>query len=147
MSPQNQPSIGMLITDLGRQLRRQFDRRAKDLGYTRVQWQALTHLSKNEGIHQTGLAELLEVEPITLCRLVDRMEEGGLVERRPDPEDRRARRLYMTDRAREASGELRIHGAEMMDAVTAGFSGEELEQLRELLMRLRTNILALSEET
>ena len=81
-------SIGFLISDVSRLLRRRFDERARLIGVTRPQWRALTALSRQEGMQQGALAELLEVEPITLCRMVDRLEEAGLVERRRDPADR-----------------------------------------------------------
>src|SRR3954463_13030008 len=93
-------SLGFLISDTARLMRRRFDQKARHLGLTRAQWQVLAHLARNEGINQVGLAELLDVEPITLCRQIDRMEEGGWVVRRPDPGDRRARLLFMTEKAR-----------------------------------------------
>lgn len=134
------PTLGFLITDLGRQLRTRFDRRVRALGYTRAQWQAIVTLARNEGINQTGLADLLEVEPITLCRLVDRMEESGLVERRADPGDRRVRRLYMTEQARRSFEELRILGDSLMAEVTRGLSTSDIDTLTALLHRLRANI-------
>jgi DNA-binding MarR family transcriptional regulator len=82
----------------------------------------------------------LEVEPITLCRLMDRMEKSGLVERRPDPEDRRAHRLFITEQSRQSSAELSSIGATLMAEVTDGLSPEELETLQSLLLRLRSNL-------
>jgi len=76
---------GFLLHDVARQLRKRFEQRAKCLGLTRSQWQTLAHLSNNEGIHQAGLAEILEIEPITLVRILDKLEERGLVERRRHP--------------------------------------------------------------
>jgi hypothetical protein len=78
-------SIGFLISDVSRLMRRRFDERARTIGVTRPQWRALTALSRHEGINQGQLADLLEVEPITLCRMVDRLEDAGHVERRRDP--------------------------------------------------------------
>ena len=93
-------TLGFLIADVSRLIRRRFDERARLIGATRAQWRTLVVLSRHEGINQGGLAELLEVEPITLCRMIDRLEEAGLVERRRDPGDRRAWRIYLTDKAR-----------------------------------------------
>ena len=93
-------STGFLITDVSRLLRRSFDERARQIGVTRAQWRALTALRRHEGINQSGLADLIEVEPITLCRMVDRLEEAGHVERRRDPGDRRAWRIFLTDKSR-----------------------------------------------
>ena len=78
-------SFGFLLHDIARLLRKRFDQRARALGLSRSQWQVLAHLSRHEGINQSGLAEILEIENITLGRLVDRMGEAGWVERRPDP--------------------------------------------------------------
>src|SRR6202171_4608396 len=93
-------SFGFLLHDIARLMRQRFDQRARSLNLTRAQWQVLAHLQRHEGINQSGLAEILEIEPITIARLLDRMEEAGLVERRADPADRRARRLFLTERAK-----------------------------------------------
>src|ERR1700722_9689780 len=93
-------SFGFLLHDIARLMRKRFDQRARSLGLTRAQWQVLAHLARHEGINQAGLAEILEIEAITVGRLVDRMEEAGWVERRAHPSDRRARLLYMTAKAR-----------------------------------------------
>lgn len=90
---------GFLISDVARLMRREFDARAKKLGVTRPQWRTLLVLQRHEGVRQTALAEKLEVEPISLCRMIDRLEESGLVERRRDPADRRAWQLFLTPEA------------------------------------------------
>ena len=92
-------SFGFLLHDIARLMRKKFDQRARALGLSRAQWQVLAHLSRHEGINQSGLADILEIENITLGRLIDRMEDAGWVERRPDRSDRRARLLYMTEKA------------------------------------------------
>ncbi|HEX6012301.1 MAG TPA: MarR family transcriptional regulator, partial [Geminicoccaceae bacterium] len=94
------PTLGFLLSDAARLFRRRFDQKARPFGLTRAQWQVLARLARHEGINQAGLADLLDLEPITLCRQIDRMEEGGWVTRRPDPGDRRARLLFLTDKAR-----------------------------------------------
>ena len=83
-------SLPFEIAETAHSLRRAFDRRVAPLGVTRAQWRALAWLARQPGLRQVELADHLDVEPITLCRIVDRLEEAGLVERRRDPEDRRA---------------------------------------------------------
>src|SRR5690348_13133430 len=82
-------SFGFLLYDAARLLRRDFDRRARRIGLTRAQWSVLANLVRNEGVNQAGLADIMEIQPITLVRLLDRLEEAGWIERRPDPTDRR----------------------------------------------------------
>ncbi len=94
-------SFGFLVHDVGRLFGRRFNQRAlSHLGLTRAQCRVLAYLARNEGINQAGLADLLEIKPMTLVRQIDRMEEQGWIERRPDPGDRRARRLVLTEKAR-----------------------------------------------
>lgn len=93
-------SFGFLVNDVARLFGRRFDVNGRWLGLTRAQCRTLGYLARNEGINQAGLADLLEIRPMTLVRQVDRMEESGWIERRPDPADRRARRLFLTDKAR-----------------------------------------------
>jgi len=93
-------SFGFLVNDVARLFGRRFDVNGRWLGLTRAQCRTLGYLARNEGINQAGLADLLEIRPMTLVRQVDRMEESGWIERRADPADRRARRLFLTDKAR-----------------------------------------------
>src|SRR5689334_11950907 len=93
-------SLGSLLNDVSRLMRKKFDQRAKELRLTRAQYYLLAKLARHEGIKQVELAELLEVEPISAARLVDRMEAAGWVERRADPADRRARRVFLAPKAR-----------------------------------------------
>lgn len=88
-------SLGFLVADLSRLLRRAFAQRLKGSALTLAQARALVHVSRNEGIRQVELAALLEVQPITLARLIDQLDEGGLVERRTDPADGRAYQLFL----------------------------------------------------
>ena len=133
-------TIGFLMNDAARLMRRDFERRARSLGLTRAQWQALFHLARNEGCNQATLADLLDVEPITLARVIDRLEASGLVERRPDPGDRRARLLFLGDRAHPLLEELRALGAETREVALAGISEEERHQLSRLLTKMRANL-------
>lgn len=133
-------SFGFLLHDIARLLRKRYEQRARPVGLTRAQWQALTHLQRHEGINQSGLAELLELEPITLARLIDRMEEAGLVRRRDDPADRRAHRLYLTARARPMLEQCRALGDALRAEAFAGIADDERERLVDLLVRVRANL-------
>lgn len=133
-------TIGFLLNDSARLFRRSFNARTKDSGITALQWRLITYLKRHEGIRQGPLAELIEVEPITLSRMVDRLVEAELVERRADPADRRAWQLYLTSRAGEMLNGMRP----IADALTAeaieGLSAAEVEQLTDLVERVRANL-------
>jgi MarR family transcriptional regulator for hemolysin len=133
-------SFGFLLHDVARLLRKRYEQRARPLGLTRAQWQALAQLKRHEGINQAALAELLELEPITVGRLIDRMEEGGLVERRDDPADRRAHRLYLTRRAGPLLEICREIGDGVRADAFAGLAESEREILIDLLARVRGNL-------
>ena len=138
-------SVALLVADSSRFFRRRFDARARRIGVSRAQWQVLFALSRNQGINQAGLADALDVETITVGRMVDRLEEAGLVERRADPADRRAWRLHLTERAHPILEELRAVGEIVMDEALAGISAAEQEVLGALLGRLRANLCGRSE--
>ncbi|MDQ2891941.1 MAG: MarR family transcriptional regulator [Pseudomonadota bacterium] len=129
-----------LVSDVSRLLRRRFDERARAIGVTRPQWRALTALSRHEGINQGGLADLLEVEPITLCRMVDRLAEAGHVERRRDPTDRRAWKIYLTDRSRPLLDQLKAIGEDVFAIAFAGFDTPERTALATALGQMRDNL-------
>lgn len=133
-------SFGFLLHDIARLMRKRFDQRARGLGLTRAQWQVLAHLARHEGINQAGLAEILEIEPITLGRLIDRMEEAGWVERRPDATDRRARLLYLTSRARPVFDHMRALGEEVREEALIGLSQIQRDQLMTMLLAVRGNL-------
>jgi DNA-binding MarR family transcriptional regulator len=133
-------TIGFLLNDTARLFRRSFNARTRDSGITALQWRLITYLKRHEGVRQGPLAELIEVEPITLSRMVDRLVEAELVERRADPADRRAWQLYLTPRA----GDLLDGMRPIADALTAeaieGLSATEVEQLSDLVERVRANL-------
>ncbi|MFM7027770.1 MAG: MarR family winged helix-turn-helix transcriptional regulator [Chakrabartia sp.] len=133
-------NLGALIADVSHLLRRSFDERARGIGISRPQWRVLTKLNRHEGIHQGGLAELIEVEPITLCRMVDRLQEADLVERRADPADRRAWRLYLTDKARALLEDMRPLALGLFDEALTGIAPKEQEALLLALARIRANL-------
>jgi DNA-binding MarR family transcriptional regulator len=133
-------SIAVLMSDSARLLRRRFDARVRSLGISRARWQTLFAVSRQEGATQTQLADALDVETITVGRMVDRLEEAGLVERRADPADRRAWRLFLTPAAHPLLEQLRPLGVEVTEEALAGLSDAERDTLGGLLERVRGNL-------
>ncbi len=140
-------NIASMLADTARLVRRSFDARARGIGVTRPQWQVLVVLRRHEGINQGGLADLLEVEPITVCRMVDRLQEAGLVERRPDPADRRSWRLFLTAKAGTLLQQLRPLADDMLEQALAGVSGTDRAALKLTLDRIRLNLTRRAVET
>lgn len=137
--------IGFLVADLGRLLRRSFELRAGHLGLTQAQWRALALLARHEGINQATLAEMLEIQPITVTRLLDRMEQNGWIERRPDPADRRAVRLHLTPRAEPLLAELQAVGGEILELALAEIEPSQRLALVDSLEQMKTNLLHVAE--
>lgn len=135
-------SLGVLINDVARLLRRNFDRRLQSLGLTQAQWRAIVHVSRTEGMNQVALAECLETQPITVARLIDRMQSAGWIERRSDPFDRRAVRLYLTPKCAPILKEIHARAAEMMDDGLAGVPASAQKQLFDHLQRIKQNLAA-----
>lgn len=135
-------SLGFLVSDVARLLRLQFDRRVQSLGLTQAQWRAIAHLAREEGLSQTALAERLEVKPITLARLIDRVEAAGWVRRGADEHDRRVTRLYLTPKSQPILDEMRARAAETIDAALEGLSAREREALVDALCRMKQNLTA-----
>lgn len=133
-------NIPALLNDVARLLRRNFNRRAQPLGLTQVQWRALAHLARSEGMHQIELAELLEIQPITAARLIDRLETAGWVERCPDPADRRAVRLHLTAKAAPVIGRIRALASETRTDAFAGLSPTALEAFTATLQTIKENL-------
>ena len=131
-----EPTFGYLVSDIARLLRRVFDQRARTVGLSLVQGRALIYLANHEGINQAGLADLLEVQPISLARLLDRMEGTGWVERRADPADRRAHRLFLTAKARPMLALIRELSAQTRAEALCDLSEGE----KDVLMRLLTRV-------
>lgn len=132
-----QASVAFLLHDTARRFRQRFDHRARDLGVTRQQWRALMNLARRPAQTQAELADTLEVERITLCRMIDRLTDAGLVERRGDPADRRVWRLHLTPRANAMVSELAIIGHELEEEALRGMSAAERVRLYDDLLRLR----------
>ena len=127
------------IAETAHALRKAFDRLAVGLGVTRAQWKVLFKLTRKPGLRQVDLADLLDLEPITLCRIVDRLEESGLVERTRDPEDRRAWRLNLTQKSRPLIEKLQAVGAELVGQAFAGIDPKDIEITRRVLAEVREN--------
>ena len=136
----NAPTLGFLLHEVARLLRRRFEQSARGSGLTRSQWQVLAYLAKNEGINQSGLADLLEIEPITLCRIVDKLQALGLVERHPHPSDRRVWLLHITPAARPKLTQLGKLGELTRGEALAGVSEADTERLLKTLQALKSNL-------
>ena len=145
-APDRQPyysterEIGFALHDVARMLRTFADQRARDLCMTRAQWAVLVKLQRCEGVKQAELAESLDLAPITLARLIDKLTASGLVERRPDAADRRAYRLFLTEKALPVLERLGALGEELMARALAGLPPETLATLRQGLERIRGNL-------
>jgi MarR family transcriptional regulator, transcriptional regulator for hemolysin len=133
-------TLPLEIGETAHALRKSFDRRASALGATRAQWKVMFRLSRTPGLRQVELADMLDVEPITLCRIVDRLEEAQLVERSRDPDDRRAWRLNVTAQAQPLIKKLQALGAELAGEAFAGIDPEDVETTRQVLARVRENV-------
>lgn len=132
--------LGFLVHDSARLLRKRFEVKGAAYGLSAAQWRLLVRLVKEEGVAQARLAELLEIEPISVSRLLDRMEEGGWVERRPDSRDRRVRMIFPTDKSREAFAAIKGVAGEVYDVALAGLSEDEKHTLVKALNAMITNL-------
>ncbi|MBN9218410.1 MAG: MarR family transcriptional regulator [Mesorhizobium sp.] len=124
--------LGFLIHDVQRLLRKRFETRASGLGLSSAQWRLMVRVAKEAGVTQARLAELLEIEPISVSRLVDRMEEGGWIERRADAADRRVRMIFPTEKASAAYADVKSLAGEVYEESLSGVSQED----RRLLIRV-----------
>jgi MarR family transcriptional regulator, transcriptional regulator for hemolysin len=140
----SEPTLGFLVHDVARLMRKRLEQRARaaGIGLTRAQWQTLAYLARSEGMNQVTLAQMLDIEPITLVRLIDRLEGLGLVERRPDPRDRRQRNLFLTDKAWPELARIKALGAEVREEALAGLGEPERGRLMGALAQVKTNLQA-----
>jgi len=143
MNPDLDRRFGVVLHDVARLLRKRFDRRAQHLGLTRAQWTVVAHLYRRQGVNQTTLADWLDVEKITVARLVDRLEAAGWVERRPDPQDRRAKCLFLTDKVYPMLAEMRAVADEVQAEALRGLEPAEQERMIEMLLTVKANLLSL----
>lgn len=138
-------TLGFLVHDVAHLLRKRFEQNARGLGLTRSQWHALAHLVRNEGIQQGALADLMEIEPISLTRIVDRLQHSGLVQRRPDPRDRRVWRLYLTPRAAPMLDAMKEIGALTRQEALVGIGKVDHNRLMRILTQMKANLAGVLE--
>ena len=137
-------NFGFILHDVARLLRVTFDRRIKELGLTRSQWWVLTHLFRNDGITQSELADWLEIERPTLGRLLDRLEANGWVRREPDLQDRRAKRLFLTNEVNPAMRAMRAIAAGVRTDALLGLDADEQEAFVDTLLTIKANLSRLA---
>jgi MarR family transcriptional regulator, transcriptional regulator for hemolysin len=135
-------TLGFVINDVARLMRKRFERRARaaSLGLTRAQAAVLANLARQEGINQVSLAQILELEPITLARLLDRLQAARLIERRPDPKDRRAHLLYLTEAAYPLLDRIFALAAEVREDALAGIVEPNRGLLLDMLIAMKANL-------
>lgn len=138
-------SFGFLVHDVARLLRREFDKKAQGLGLTRSQWFVLAHLYRTDGQKQMVLAAELEMERAPLGKLLDRMEEGGWVERRPDSSDRRAKLVFRTEKFDPLVGHIRAAAEELYDVALKDVSEKDRETLIDALIAAKKTLLELDQ--
>ncbi len=134
--------IGFLVHDVSRMRRTLFDQALKPMGITRAQWWALANLSRQEteGMIQSDLARLLDVGKVTIGGLIDRLEASGHVQRRPDPVDRRIKRIFITDRGYDVIDHMKAVARSLNDTILAGIPPEEVHVAEEVMHRMKENL-------
>ena len=137
--------FGFLISDVARLLRWHFDRQAQGLGLTRAQWAVLAHLKRSDGTKQTVLARLMDIKPITLARHLDRLQAEGWVERRDDPDDRRAKRVFLTSKSTPMLDSLTQLGKKVRQEALQGISQADFDLTVQTLERIKANLSATNE--
>lgn len=142
MSHSTDESLGFIIHDVARMLRRDFDRRAQAFHLTRSQWSVLALLIREDGAQQKRLADIIGVTAITMTGLVDRLERDGWVVRCEDPQDRRAKLVFLTDKVEPLKAKIKQLSEQVREAALQGISEPEQQQLTDLLLRMRCNLSA-----
>ena len=133
-------NFGFILNDVARLMRTTFDRRVKSLGLTRSQWWVLNHLFRNDGVTQSELADILEVEKATLGRLLDRMEQKGWVRREEHAGDRRAKRVFLTKEVEPAIKTMRSAAAELRRDALSGLSTAQTNEFVDALLAIKSNL-------
>jgi MarR family transcriptional regulator for hemolysin len=128
------------IMDVARLMKTYADQRARQFGVSRAQWAVLIRIERNEGLKQSELADMLDLQPITLTRLLDRLADNGLIERRADPNDRRANRLYLRPAAKPVLDRLAVLGADLMETVLDGLTTASIERMLKELGAVKDNL-------
>ena len=135
-------NVGFLLHDVSRLLRKRFDRRARGMGMTRAQWRVLVHLAPRQGINQSALAEILELDNVTLGRHVDRLEKTGWLRRHPDPADRRAWRLRLTSKSKPILDRMEELAIKTQTEALSGIDSADKEHLLVTLREIKRNIVS-----
>ncbi len=138
--------FAFILNDVARLLRTYADYKASQFGMTRAQWAVLVRVDRSEGLNQSELAEVLDLQPITLTRLLDKLCDSGLIERRPDPSDRRAKRLFLTAAARPLLERLSVLGEETVAGALAGVERESVELMVSELGVVKENLRRLIQQ-
>ena len=133
-------TLGFLLHDVARLLKKRFEQNSRASGLTRSQWQVLTYLAQNEGINQAGLAELIEIEPITLGRIIDKLETLRLIKRNPHPTDRRRWLLHLMPAARAKLEQAREYDDVTRREAMVGVSEDDTQHLLKILQALKENL-------
>ena len=136
-------TLGFVLNDVARLLRKRFEQRARaaSLGLTRAQSSVLAYLARQEGINQAALAQILDLEPITLARLLDRLQAAELIQRRADPKDRRAHLLYLTEAAYPLLDRIFALAAEVREEALAGIPEPDRGRLLDMLLAMKSNLI------
>ncbi|MDT8429202.1 MAG: MarR family transcriptional regulator [Pseudomonadales bacterium] len=135
-------SFGFAVHDCARLLRLSFDRQAQGTGLTRAQWSVLAHLRRSNGVQQKTLAQLMDIKPITLARHLDRLEVDAWIERRDDPDDRRAKRVYLNPKADPMIEILGKLGQKVRVQAMQGITAEQEAIFMQVLLHIRNNLCA-----
>lgn len=138
--------LGFVLADTARIVRRNVDRRARSIGLSRAQWAVLSRIARNEGLRQVDLAAEMEMEPISVARMVDKLQAAGFVERRPDPADRRAYRLHLLPAAQPMLEKVRALALGVLEPAVAHLKPAEIETLLETLESVRTKLLTIEND-
>src|ERR1700761_1455144 len=146
LRPSKNREFAFILNDVARLLRTYADYRAAQFGMTRAQGAVLGRLDLYEGLNQSELADTLDLQPITLTRLLDKLCDSGLIERRPDPDDRRAKRLFLTPAAHPLLKQLASLGEDAMSAATAGLSQDDIERMVSELVTVKDNLRRLIQQ-
>jgi len=140
MQEDYESNFGFLIHDVARLMRTAHDRRMKPLGLTRSQWWVLNHLYFHQGISQTNLAKLLDIERATLGRLLDRLESKNWIGRRPDADDRRINRIYLSDEAGPTMQTMRVAAKQTLEEALSSLTPKEQTNMFSMLQRMKADL-------
>lgn len=139
-TPSIKREFAFTIMDVARLLKTYADQRARQFGISKAQWAVLVRIERNEGLKQSELADMLDLQPISLTRVLDRLAENGLIERRADPNDRRANRLYLAPAAKPLLARLSELAVGMMETVLDGVSDASIERTLKELGQVKDNL-------